>query len=125
MTTTHVHVYRESREARNKRIAITAIDLLTRIVAGDISDPAAALARFHQERINEHVYWTQPSTMPYDPDQWLTANEMAEIADVEPGTVQKWNHRGYITSSEAHDGTKLYNVGEVNRLLAKRQRRQD
>ncbi|DAZ90133.1 Uncharacterised protein [Mycobacteroides abscessus subsp. bolletii] len=122
--TANVHVYRESREVRNKRIAIIAIDLLTRVVAGDIADPAAALARFHQARVDEHVYWTQPSAMPYDPDQWLTANEMAEIADVLPSTVQQWNYRGYITSSQAHDGTKLYNVGEVNRYLARRRPRE-
>jgi hypothetical protein len=78
------------------------------------------LRDFHDRWIARGVLWLRPSLVPFDPDAWLSAAEMAELADVKPGTVREWHYRGHITSIESADGSPLYNVLEVVRYQARR-----
>jgi hypothetical protein len=118
---TKVHVYREPREVRNKRIAIEAITLLERTVEGELSAKSLALEleTFHR-RWERHVSWTRPVRVHYDPDEWLPAAEMAARADVEPETVRRWHLRGHITAIRGDGNVLLFNVGEVNAYLVRR-----
>lgn len=60
-----------------------------------------------------HVPWVQPQFWGrFDLDDWVTAEEMAKHADVKPGTVRMWHHRGYITG-EKHNGRRVYSIREV------------
>lgn len=114
-----------NRELRNKRIAIEALDLLERVAALDgtadelewLRDEFGALLARWEGR---GVTWLRPIQVPYDPDEWLTAAEMAERADVEPDTVRRWHYRGHITSVVGSDGRPYYNVGEVVAYQARR-----
>ncbi|WP_301119813.1 hypothetical protein [Mycolicibacterium fortuitum] len=112
------------RAARNKNIAIQAIDL-ARSFADMTPDPAqtaVALEEFHARWEAEGVWWTRPRPMAFDFDDWISAADMAVIADVGPNTVRMWCRRGHITAGCAPDGSPLYNVGEVLRYQARRER---
>ncbi|WP_156752957.1 hypothetical protein [Mycobacterium sp. 1245801.1] len=108
--------YGDSRELRNKRVAMDAFDLLDRAVQESTTMGPETL-RIEVEDLRRRwesrgVMWLRPDRTPYDPDEWLTANEMAERADVRPITVRMWANRGHITSQRI-DGHVYYNVGEV------------
>jgi hypothetical protein len=114
----------ESRELRNKRIAIEAVNLLERAASAEgmrVQEWVRhELATFRGRWEKRGVPWLRPVTN-YDPDEWLTAHEMAARADVEATTVRRWHLRGHITAHML-DGRLHYNVGEVNAYLAKRDR---
>lgn len=113
---------RESRELRNKRIAMDAFTLLDRAVNESVTMGPESL-RIEVEDLRKRwesrgVLWLRPR-FGYDPDEWLTANEMATEADVEPSTVRRWHLRGHITAQTVNK-VLYYNVGEVVAYLAKR-----
>ena len=114
--------YRESREDRNKRVAIEASTLLTRVAAGELSGEhlVAEVAAFHDRWESRGVNWTRPGIWLVDTDQWLTANEMAEYMDVSAAQVRRWAYRGHVTPAQSTDGTPLYNVGECISYRARR-----
>jgi hypothetical protein len=114
---------KEPRELRNKRIAIEAVALLDRAATEEGLRVQAWLQHeveeFRRRWEKRGVPWLR--VVPtYDPDEWLTANEMAERADVKPDTVRRWHYRGYITAEKGGDSQLYYNVGEVVRYQAKR-----
>ena len=118
MTTAEfVHVYQESREDRNKRIALEALELLERCATGDLRSSPAALVRGELEALRQrwedrHVAWIRPQRA-LDHDEWVTAQELSEQIDKSPATIRSWYYRGHISSVPADDGTPLYNVGEA------------
>lgn len=128
---THVHRYKESREDRNKRIAIEAIALATNAIAL-LRDANSGIHRdhtmpedleaFHKrwETRTPPVTWTRPGQLALDPDEWCTANELGAYLDKDPATIRRWHYRGHISSIGASDGTPLYRVGEVVAYEAKR-----
>lgn len=129
MTTPHVHRYKESREDRNKRIAIEAIELATKAIAlllranaGQQSSHTVAqdIEAFHQRWEARGVTWTRPGMLELDPDEWCTAAELGDYLDKDPATIRRWHYRGHITSIPASDGTPLYRVGEVVAYEARR-----
>jgi hypothetical protein len=107
-------VYRESREDRNKRIAIEAITLLERAVAGDLTGEhlAAEVAGLHARWEQRGVDWTRPALWLVDTEEWLCANDMAQYLDVSAEQVRRWCYRGHITMRHNDGGVPVYNVGE-------------
>ena len=114
--------YRESRELRNKRIAIEAITLLRRASLGEMSHEEVAVDAedFYRRWEDRGVVWVRPGPATVHPDDWVTANEMAAEADMSAAAVRRLCYRGRISSITADDGTPLYNVGEVLRYRAAR-----
>lgn len=115
----------EPRELRNKRIALEAINLLEYAATEEglrrVQDwVRCELEAFRRRWEARGVPWMRPDTTPFDPDEWLTADEMAKRADVKPDTVRRWHYRGYITSIPDAGGRRLYNVGEVVAYQARR-----
>ncbi|PKQ59737.1 hypothetical protein B5566_02530 [Mycobacterium sp. MHSD3] len=115
----------EPRELRNKRIALEAINLLEYAATEEGLRRVQDWVRHELEAFRRRweargVPWVRPDRNHYDPDEWLTARDMAERADVQPDTVRRWHYRGYITSIPGADGRPLYNVGEVVAYQAKR-----
>lgn len=119
---THVHRYTESREDRNKRIAIEAITLAERVAkvlersrqgVQCAEDVAAELEAFHTRWKARGVNWTRPSLLPLEPDEWYTANELAAHLDKDPATIRRWHYRGHISALTSPDGTPRYQWGEV------------
>lgn len=115
----------EPRAERNKRVAIEAIQLLDRAATEEglrVQEWLRhELAAFRERWAARGVPWVNPpSASAFDFDQWVTAEEMAEHADVRPGTVRMWHHRGHITSM-IRDGRTLYNIGEVVKYQNRRQ----
>lgn len=121
MSAKRVHVYRETREERNKRIALEALTLLEKAAGGKAV--SLELEELHRRWEARGVRWTRPTPLICDPDDWLTANDMAEYFDVTAEMVRRWHYRGRITSERSPDGTPLYNVGEVIAYRARRNRR--
>ena len=116
---------REPREVRNKRIAIEAVTLLERIANDEGGMRAQEWARYELEQFRQRweargVKWLRPPREPFDPDEWLSAPDMAERSDVKAETVRRWHLRGHITAITNDDGGLLFNVGEVNAYLARR-----
>lgn len=119
---------RESREIRNKRVALEAIAMLEYIAThqgGLRAEEWAAyhLAEFHKRWEGRGVRWLGTAGH-VDFDEWLPADQMADYADVTATTVRSWRYRGHITSVTDYDGrTQLYNVGEVVRYQSRRVKR--
>lgn len=117
----------ESREVRNKRVALDAIAILERVIDQGGDPYSVRLARawketqaFHQRWCDRGVLWTRPTMQPFDLDTWLPAEDVAELADVTAKTVRSWQYRGHITAGRDNEGRPLYNVGEVLRYQARR-----
>ncbi|AER47647.1 hypothetical protein DS6A_93 [Mycobacterium phage DS6A] len=112
----------EDRAVRNKRVALDAIGLLERIVSLlDLDGLRAELAAFHDRWAARGVHWTRPPEPgAFDLDAWLTADDIAELADVSADAVRRWHYRGHITRLYGDDGRPRYNVGEVVKYQARR-----
>lgn len=122
MTVDRLSRFRGTRESRNKHIADEAINLLKRAVAEEMPATAisANLEALMQRWEARGVSWLRPDQVPYDPDEWLTANELAERADVDAATVRRWHLRGHITAEKGSDKLLYFNVGEVVGYQARR-----
>jgi hypothetical protein len=103
----------KSRELRNKRIALEAIDMLTKCAEG-VAVGGVALEEFHRRWESRGVNWTRPGMLALDLDAWVTANEAAEQFDVTPEMIRRWHYRGHISSLD-----NRYNVGEIAAYIAK------
>lgn len=114
---------REPRADRNKRIALQLMRLLE-CAATEEGLRVQQWLQIELASLRErwsHVPWLQPPQPgTFDLDEWVTAEEMATHADVKPGTVRMWHHRGHITSM-MRDGRILYNIGEVVNYQNRRQ----
>lgn len=108
----------ESREERNRRIALEALDLLKR--ASRI-DPMTAVEveALHRRWERRGVRWTRPRRFILDPADWLPAQILSEELDVEAATIRRWALRGHISSRKSQQG-KLFNVGEIVAYRARR-----
>lgn len=112
---------RESREIRNKRVALDAITLLERIAYFWGNGEAIREAEeFHRRWAAAGVAWTRTTISAFDLETWLPATEMAELADVTATTVRSWHYRGHITRFFCPERGHVYNVGEVVRYQAGR-----
>jgi hypothetical protein len=108
----------ESREERNRRIAVEALTLLDRAARTDrvIAVEVEALHRRWEQR---GVRWTRPRAFILDPADWLPAQILAEEIDVDAATIRRWALRGHISSRKSVQG-KLFNVGEILAYRARR-----
>jgi hypothetical protein len=66
--------------------------------------------------------WVVPRRVTYEPDELLTVGAVAEMCDVQRGTVAQWRRRGLVVTATP-DGTR-YRVSDVLAYHARlRQRR--
>lgn len=63
-----------------------------------------------------------PRYDPYDADDWLNATDAGHYAGADPKVVRKWAERGHIRVDHDHDGTPLYNVGDMRAYAARKKR---
>lgn len=106
----------DSREDRAKRVALAAIDLACHL-ARDEHD-AAKIESFRSRWVGAGAGWVAVRQTPIDPDDWLSAGEMAALVDVSASAVYKWRCRGHISERRDPNGRPLFNVGEVLAWLA-------
>lgn len=126
--------YRETREDRNKRIALEAITLAGRFAElthraqqGQVTldRPLNELEDFHRRWESREVHWTRGGPLILDHDEWASAQDIAEQIDRTPELIRQWHSRGYISSMPDVDGKPLYNVGEVVACEAQRRTKGD
>ena len=114
----------ESREERNRRIALEALDLLGRAAQGELTGSvlAAEVHALHARWEAQGVRWTRPRQFVLEPDAWLPAAWLADELDVDAATIRRWALRGHISSRQSDEGL-LFNVGEIVAYRARRARR--
>lgn len=105
----------DTREDKAKRVQGWYRDVLERVAQGRCDNPAADLWILDERCKQLGVYWAVPSHDPYDADEWVNAADAAHYADVQPGTIRKWAERGHIRVDHDHDGTPLYNIGDLRK----------
>ena len=104
----------DSREDKARRVAGSYRDLIQRIAMGQCDDPAGDLHRLDETWTARGITWIRPNrTTPLDPDQWLTAPELAEIIGRPRKDIYNWARLGHIEQRCGPDGTPEYLTGSV------------
>lgn len=98
---------------RTRRVATSYRRLLELALAGQIDDPAAALADLDNRWNELGQGWVTPSDQPLYLDDWLTPSELAELFHVDSQSFRHWARRGHISSIVSTDGVRRYRVGDV------------
>lgn len=112
----------DTREDKAQRVAKSYRQLAFDHTQGRITDLAGELYRLDQQWLRRGAYWAIPSYDPYDADEWVNATDAAHYANVEPTTIRKWAERKNIRVDHDHDGTPLYNIGDLREFDARRKR---
>lgn len=107
---------------RAKRVALSYRHLLTQVIAGDAYDPAVALECLDERWAELGAGWVKPTDSPLRLDDWVTAQEMADLFHINPKQVYMWGYRGHIEVIESN-GEKRYRVGDVVDYERQRRRR--
>jgi hypothetical protein len=63
-----------------------------------------------------------PTAKPYDPDEMVSDQDAAHMAEVSPITIRKWASEGLIQRYTGEDGSRRFRVCEI--LAVKQQQRQ-
>lgn len=98
---------------RARRVALSYRRLMELTLAGEISDPAAALVKLDTKWQELGQHWLIPSMVPLDLDEWLPAGEMAELFHVDPRAFRDWHRRGHIRMIVNANHQRCYCVGDV------------
>lgn len=97
---------------RAKRVALSYRHLLVQIVGGDVFDPSLALEALDGRWAELGAGWVKPTDSPLRLDDWLTAQEMADLFHISAKQVYMWGYRSHIEVIESN-GEKRYRVGDV------------
>lgn len=89
---------------RRSRVARTYRDALAEVAPERCAELDETARRFGQG-------WILPSLLTYQPEELLTAQEVAEMCNVQPDTVRQWRKRGLRTVGTP-DGAR-YLVADV------------
>jgi hypothetical protein len=112
----------DSREDKAKRVALSYRQLLFDVTQGHVDDPAGALHRLDEHWAEHGIYWPRPRLDAIDPDEWLTAADLAHLVDRTPADIYRWARRGKIQQRTGPDGAPEYLLASA--LDYQRERRQ-
>jgi hypothetical protein len=116
----------ESREDRAKRVAKSYRQLVVDLAQHRYLDPAHELARLDQRWAAEDVHWQIPggADLLSDPEEWLSAPDLAHALGRTRKDIYNWARRGQIEQRVGADGGPEYLIGSViayqARLFARR-----
>lgn len=114
----------DTREDKAKRVALSYRELIFDITQGRCTDPAGDLHRLDQHWAQHGIYWPVPSQQILDPNEWVTAAELAHLIDKSPTDIYQWARRDKIQQRTSADGTPEYSIASaVAYKLARRQKR--
>ncbi len=109
----------DSREDRAKRVALSYRSLIFEITQGRCNDPAGALHRLDAHWAGLGIHWTTPSPYPLEPDDWLSAPDLAHAIDRTRRDIYNWARLGHIDQRCGPDGAPEYSVASVIAYLQK------
>lgn len=113
----------DSREDRAKRVALSYRSLIFDISQARIKDPAGALRRLDAQWAQLGIHWTTPNPYPLEPDDWLSAPDLAHAIDRTRKDIYNWARLGHIEQRCGPDGAPEYSVASVIAYLQKRRAR--
>lgn len=122
----------DTAEDKAKRVARSYRGLVRRIAQNDCHDPAADLARLDEHWQEHGIYWTAPSAVPFDADDWLSAADVvvtfAHFVTLTENQVRQWAYMKRkggdgITEQPGPDGKPRYQAGDVMAYLVRQRRR--
>lgn len=67
--------------------------------------------------------WVVPRVLTYQPDDWLTVADAADVAGVGKAMLRIWRRRGVLSGRQASDHRWTYRAGDVLALAAATRRR--
>ena len=112
LNATDIRVPGDNREQRARRIAWAYRRQL------EASDPEACRA-IDQLCYQAEEFWVHDQR-PLDPEELLSAPDLASLLAIQPYDLRNWSQRGYIGKYCADDGSPVYHTGEVVAHMAKR-----
>lgn len=103
----------DTREDRAKRVALSYRALILDITQGRCTDPAGDLHRLDWHWSEYGITWTTPTQAPLDPDEWMTAADLAIAINRPRKDIYNWAARGHIEQRCGPDGAPEYLVESV------------
>jgi hypothetical protein len=104
----------DSREDKARRVADSYRDLVRRIAQGQCDDPAGECHRLDQTWIARGIDWLNPNRdKPLDPDEWMTAPDLAALIGRPRKDIYNWARLGHIQQRCGPDGAPEYLAGSV------------
>ena len=64
-----------------------------------------------------------PDTQAYGDTGWLTIREAADLLNVHPETLRRWDRTGRLTTSRTPTGHRRYRRADLDALMAEAERR--
>lgn len=103
----------DSREERAQRVARSYRALVQAIAQGRCDDPAGDLHRLDYEWHGYGIHWHVPNHRPLDPNEWMTAADLAHLTNRSRKDIYNWAARGNIEQRTRPDGSPEYSVASV------------
>lgn len=95
----------------------TKLSLLSEQVPGiTISVGLAELSEWHREIIASTKRELEQTIAEQKADTYVSPKKAAEIFDVDPSTLHRWKHKGYLIPVEV-GGKRRYRMSDINRIL--------
>lgn len=113
----------DSREEKARRVAQSYRQLVIEIAQNRCDDPAGALYRLDHCWADLGIYWPVPSDVPLDPDDWMSAPDLAHAINRDRRDIYNWARLGRIEQRAGADGTPEYSVESVFRYSSELRRR--
>lgn len=104
-----------NREERAWHVARTYRNLVFEISQGRCTDPAGELYRLDNKWAEHgiHQLTTNDADLLGDPDEWMTAPDLAHAISRPRQDIYNWARLGHIEQRTGPDGTPEYKVGPV------------
>ena len=103
----------DSREDRAKRVARSYRQLIQDIAQHRCPDPAGDLHRLDQRWATYGIHWLLPRPDMLNPDEWMSAPDLAHFIDRTRRDIYNWARLGHIDQRTGPDGAPEYSVASV------------
>lgn len=113
-----------TREDKAKHVARQYRQLVIDIAAGH-ADPTAARQALDDELRDRGIHWLENAAVDLldDPDEWMSAPDLAHHLDRPRKDIYNWARLGHIEQRCGPDGAPEYRVGSVIEYAKNLQRR--
>lgn len=105
-----------SRADQAQAVARSYRAALQDIAAGRSTNPGADLHILDERWKKEGITWLTPAPIPAEPDEWMSAADIAQYVGRTPKDIWNWAHRSETTGVQQRpgpDGAPEYNVQSV------------
>ncbi len=97
-------------------MAVNLLELAKQAPNITVSVELADLCAWHKEMIEDTKRELEEQIAEQKAETHVSPKRAAEIFDVDPSTLNRWKHKGYLVPVEV-GGKRRYKMSDINRIL--------